>query len=228
MSQINGVVVGIVKSLEDEENLGRIQVYFPWLPEESAEQEGQEGQEGQHRSYWARVATLMSGNRRGSWFMPEIDDEVLVAFEHGDVQHPYIIGFLWNGVDKPPNDDISTKVRRLKTVSGHRVDFDDRDGEERIFITTQGGHEIEMKDTSPPRIRIKTKDNQEIILDDTERKITISTPNGTVKVNCLRATVNARTILDVSTPIARFSGIVQARWIVGEAYTPAPGDTYGL
>ncbi len=60
--------------------------------------------------------------------MPELDDEALVAFDHGNVDHPYVVGFLHNGVDLPPDDDIDFKVRRVKTVSGHILEFDDRDG----------------------------------------------------------------------------------------------------
>src|SRR5262249_16601611 len=129
-----GVVIGTVKKLKDPRNLGRIKVHFNWLDDTN-------------RTRWARVATLMSGSGRGSWFMPEIDDEVLLAFHHGDMQHPYIVGYLWNGKDKPPNGDIDTSVRRIKTVTGHLIDFDDRAGKERIFIETQGHNSIELKDS---------------------------------------------------------------------------------
>ena len=106
MSKIYGVVTGEVDDLDDPEGEGRIRVRFGWLP-------------GNNQSYWAPVATLMAGDRRGSWFMPEVGDEVLVAFDHGDVNHPYVIGFLWNGQDLPPVDDgASSEVRRLRTVSG--------------------------------------------------------------------------------------------------------------
>ena len=238
MSSIKGVVVGLVKSLDDPKKLGRIEVHFPWLSENN-------------NSYWARIATLMSGSGRGSWFMPEVDDEVLVAFEHGDSQHPYIIGFLWNGVDKPPNEDIDTKVRRLKTVSGHTLEFDDRQGQERIYIKSQGGHELEIKDT-PGSITIKTSGNQTVKLEDTPAGITIgtsagneikisdappgitiSTQAGTLTVNCLQANINASAMLNISAPITVFSGVVQvptliAQAVVGAAYTPAPGNTFGL
>ena len=108
MGKIDGVVVGIVKSLPD--NLGRIEVYFPWLSDNN-------------KSYRARVATLMAGPNRGSWFMPELEDEVLVAFEQDDVNHPYIIGFLWNGQDKPPKTD--PKIRLIRSVNGHEIEIYD-------------------------------------------------------------------------------------------------------
>ena len=107
MKSKNGVVIGIVKDVNDPNNLGRIRVSFPWQSDDPGP--------------WARVATLMAGNDRGSWFMPELEDEVLVAFEHGDMQHPYIIGFLWNGEDRPPSKQ--TRERVLRSRNGHTIRF---------------------------------------------------------------------------------------------------------
>ncbi len=195
MSQMNGVVMGIVRSLDDPQNLGRVQVYFPWLSETN-------------QSYWARIATLMAGSERGSWFMPEVDDEVLVAFEHGNSQHPYIVGCLWNGQSKPPNQGIDRQVRRLQTVSGHILEFDDRPGQEKITIKTRTGNEISITETPSG--------------------INISTQTGRLTVNCLQAEITAATMLTVNAPIAQFSGVVQASAFTGGAYTPAPGNTFGL
>jgi uncharacterized protein involved in type VI secretion and phage assembly len=219
MSQINGVVVGIVKSLKDPQNLGRVELLFPWLSDSN-------------KSYWARIATLMAGAKRGSWFMPEVDDEVLVAFEQGDSQFPYIVGFLWNGVDKPPNDGIDASVRRLRTVSGHVVEFDDRAGQEQILIKTKGGQEVLLQDL-PASITITTTGGNQIQISDLPAGITISTQVGTLTVNCLQANVTASAILNVNAPLTVFNGIVQtptliAQAVVGAAYTPAPGNFFGL
>ncbi len=261
MSKIPGVVTGVVKSVEDPDQQGRVQISLPYLG-------------GQNDSTWAPVATLMTGGGRGSWFMPEVGDEVLVAFNQEDVQHPYIIGFLWNGQDKPPAKDISTKVRRLRTVSGHQIDFDDIDGEEKITITTKGGHKIlmddkpgsgnvtvstngghkiKMDDTAgatsvsikttgsqeiqlqdlPPTITIQTTAQNQIIVSDAPPGITIKAPTGILTVSCMMATVSADAALNISAPITIFNGVVQAQTViatavVGSAYTPAPGDTFGL
>jgi uncharacterized protein involved in type VI secretion and phage assembly len=110
MSREYGVVVGTVASVADPAEEGRIQVEFPWM-------------EGRNKHFWAPPATMMSGGGRGSWFMPEKGDEVLVAFDHGSVDHPYIIGFLWNGADKPPSNDPQLRV--LRTVNGHEIAFYD-------------------------------------------------------------------------------------------------------
>ena len=79
--RITGVVIGIVTNNNDPDRLGRVKVRFPWLS-------------GSTESHWARVATPMAGNGRGLYFLPEVDDEVLVLFERGDVRFPFVIGAL--------------------------------------------------------------------------------------------------------------------------------------
>lgn len=133
MARIKGVVVGIVVDVNDPNGEGRIRVDFPWMG-------------GQNKLYWAPVATIMTGNGRGSWFMPEVGDEALVAFEHEDAEHPFVLGFLWNGKDKPP--DTSSHKRLLKSVKGHTILLDDTDGSEKIEVTTGGGLKITMDDTT--------------------------------------------------------------------------------
>jgi uncharacterized protein involved in type VI secretion and phage assembly len=123
-----GVTVGIVTNNQDPDKLGRVKVKFPWLSD--AEE-----------SYWARVLTPMAGNDRGIYFLPEVNDEVLVAFEQGDINYPYILGALWNGKDKPPgkNDDGKNNQRMIKSRSGHQIILDDTDGEEQIIIQDKTG-----------------------------------------------------------------------------------------
>lgn len=117
-----GVVIGIVTQNQDPNGMGRVKVRFPWLAEEA-------------ESPWARIATPMAGNDRGFMFIPEVDDEVLVAFEHGDFNRPYVLGALWNGVDKPPLPPAeSINKRIIKTRSGHIIRLDDTAGKEKIEI----------------------------------------------------------------------------------------------
>ncbi len=104
-NRIYGVVIGTVTNNQDRDNLGRVKVTFPWL---------NDNDEG----YWARLATPMAGGDRGIYFLPEVHDEVLVIFEHGDVRFPYIIGSLWNGRDRPPviNDgEGKNNIRLIKS-----------------------------------------------------------------------------------------------------------------
>jgi hypothetical protein len=201
---------------------------------------------------WAPLAVPLAGGGRGAWFMPERDDEVLVAFDHGEFDHPFVLGFLWNGAQRPPADGIDASVRRLRTVSGHVVDFVDSGGSEKILIKSQGGHEIEMKDTAPASVHVKTTGGQEIdledvpptialrtaggaqiVITDTPPGITISMAGSSVSMGPAGMALNTSTMLNVTAPLAVFSGVVQvptlvAQAVVGSAYTPAPGNTFGL
>lgn len=159
MNRISGVVTGTVTDLDDPQGEGRVQVQFHWLSDTE-------------RSSWAPIATPLAGPQRGQFFMPEIDDEVLVAFQHGDFAHPYVIGFLWNGVDAPPETD--TKMRIIKTPGGHELRFEDQEGAKKIVIKSSGRHEITLDDSpSAQSVTIKTFVGQSIVLDDKLQSIKI-------------------------------------------------------
>lgn len=126
--RFHGVVVGIVTNNRDPEAMHRVKVRFPWLG-------------GDDESNWARVASPMAGNDRGLYCLPEVDDEVVVAFEHGRIDRPYVLGALWNGRDAPPetNRDGRNDARTFKSRSGHVIRLDDRDGDETIEIVDRSG-----------------------------------------------------------------------------------------
>jgi uncharacterized protein involved in type VI secretion and phage assembly len=144
--RIYGVVVGIVTNNKDPDNLGRVRVQFPWLSDSE-------------ESNWARVATPMAGAGRGLYVLPEVNDEVLVAFEQGLADMPYVIGSLWNGKDAPPetNDDGHNDVRVLKSRSGHLIRLDDKQGEEKIEIIDKGGKNKVVIDTKTNAITIEAQ-----------------------------------------------------------------------
>ena len=103
--------------------------------------------------------------------MPEIGDEVLVAFEDGDFAHPYIVGFLWNGVDTPP--EITNENRIIKTPGGHQLRFEDTGGQKKVILTSAGGHRVEIDD-SAETITVRTNSgNQSMVLDDGTQSVTI-------------------------------------------------------
>jgi len=108
VSNINGVVIGVVTKVDDPAQQNRVKVHFPWLDDAQ-------------ETDWIRIATMMAGGGRGSMFMPEVTDEVLVAFEHGDTRFPYIVGFLWNGKDNPPGQDV--RDRKIVSKNGHQIRF---------------------------------------------------------------------------------------------------------
>ncbi|MBU7005770.1 phage baseplate assembly protein V [Phosphitispora fastidiosa] len=164
--KVAGVASAIVTNNKDPDGMGRVKVKFPWR---------EDGDE----SYWARVATLMAGNNRGSLFLPEVGDEVLVAFEQEDISHPYIIGALWNGQDKPPetNTDGKNNVRKITSRSGHEIIFDDNSEQkkERLEIHTKAGHKIILDDAAGAE-KILIEDNSgsnKLEIDSAQNSITM-------------------------------------------------------
>jgi uncharacterized protein involved in type VI secretion and phage assembly len=159
-SRIYGVVNGIVEDLKDPLNLGRVKVIFPWLAEQKEETVHIEDNEERAHSYWARMATLMAGKGRGSWVVPEVDDEVLVAFEHGQLDRPVVIGMLWNKDDMPPESmdaDGKNDIRSFRSRSGHRVVFDDNKDKPSILIVDKTGKNSIFIDSTKNNMDIKVE-----------------------------------------------------------------------
>lgn len=164
------VCVGIVTNNSDADNLGRVKIKFPFLADDS-------------ESFWARIATPMGGSSRGFLYLPEVNDEVLVAFEHGDIHRPYIIGGLWNGQDNPPETNDKAVVnnqvvhRLIKTRIGHSLLFDDTDGKGEIISTTCGAHTFTLNDKDQ-MIQAKTTSGHILVMDDKNKKVQVTTTGG--------------------------------------------------
>jgi uncharacterized protein involved in type VI secretion and phage assembly len=185
--RIFGVVVGLVTNNKDPDGLGRVKVNFPWLSSTD-------------ESYWAPVAAPMAGNNRGAWLLPEVNDEVLVAFEHGDVRAPYVLGALWNGKDKPPRDNSDGKnnERVIRSRAGHELVFNDDSQGAHVQIKTNAGHLFVLDDTSgQENITIQDKTgNNSIVIDSAQNAITITAQ---MKLNIKAQTVeiDADTMLTI-------------------------------
>jgi uncharacterized protein involved in type VI secretion and phage assembly len=159
-----GVCVARVLDNVDPADAARVRVQFPW------ESESNEG-------WWAPVVTPHAGSGRGFYFLPEIGDEVLVAFEQGDPNRPVVIGSLWNGSDRPPNDGLhgdeqgNNDIKRIVTKSGNRIVMDDMEGSETIVVAT------------PQHIRISMFDGEKTLLIHSDGDINIHA-GGTVHIRC--------------------------------------------
>ncbi|MBE2200876.1 MAG: hypothetical protein IAE79_19850 [Anaerolinea sp.] len=105
-----GVMVGQVINPVDPMFLGRVQVRLPAI-------------DALDLSPWARVAVPMAGLMHGTYFIPNIGDQVLVAFEHGDLNAPYIIGSLWNAMSPPPLPSPLPQIRAIRTLAGNQIVF---------------------------------------------------------------------------------------------------------
>jgi uncharacterized protein involved in type VI secretion and phage assembly len=166
--RVSGVMIGVVTNNQDPEKMGRVKVKFPWLSDSD-------------ESDWARVAAPMAGKDRGAFFLPEVEDEVLVAFHHGDMRFPYVLGALWNGKDAPPadNGDGKNNIRIIKSRSGHVVKLNDEDGKETIEIIDKSQKNSIVIDTSQNTITITT--DKDIMLSASKGTITLDAKNVQIK-----------------------------------------------
>jgi uncharacterized protein involved in type VI secretion and phage assembly len=164
VGQIHGVVIGLVK---ERNGKGQVKLAFPWLDETI-------------RSDWVPIAAPMAGGGRGVFFMPELEDEVLVAFQHGKFEHPIVIGFMWNDVDRPPSAEPRERT-----------------------ICSKNGHRIRFLDSTPT-----SGDMGGIIVEDAHGN-TVSLSNGQVAINAVAAVqinaptvvINGRPVLPITAPI---------------------------
>ncbi len=212
-----GVCPALVIDNQDPDGQGRIKVTLPWSPDP----------DGSRYEAWARLATLFAGNDRGAWFLPDPDDEVLVAFEHGDPRRPYILGGLWNGRDAAPAEtDAENNLKVMRSRNGVKVTLDDSDGQERLVLETPGGQTVTLKD-GPGAIELTDSNGNEVRLESSG--ITISA-GAKVTVNAGQVAVSAG-LVTVDAGMSRFSGVVQADTIIANSvvsasYTPGAGNIW--
>lgn len=194
---IHGVAIGIVADNNDPDKLGRVKVKLPWL-------------DNDYESFWARVAFHGAGKDRGMVILPEVNDEVLVAFEHGDARRPYVLGGLWNGKDKPnlgnAGDLLSSgKVNRRGFVSaaGHKIVFLDGPKKGVLVATKDNKYRLSLNETKAT-IRIISDGKLEL---DAKQDIMISTKanvnvdakgnvkmsaKGNLDVDAMKVSINAK------------------------------------
>jgi uncharacterized protein involved in type VI secretion and phage assembly len=215
----HGVFPALVSDIKDPDNQGRVKVTLPWAPDSGS---------GKYEA-WARLATMMAGNNRGSWFVPDVDDEVLIAFEGGDTRRPYVIGGLWNGSDSPPetmDGGAKNKKKVLRSRNGVKITLDDDDGKEQFVVETPGGQKITLKD-GPGAVEIVDSNGNSMKLESAGITITASAK---VTINASMVAVSA-SMLTVDAGMSKFSGVVQAdtviaNAVVGSSYTPGAGNIW--
>lgn len=214
-----GVYPALVTDIKDPDGQGRVKVRLPWSPDSS----------GNGYEAWARLATMMAGSNRGSWFIPDVNDEVLVCFEAGDPRRPYVVGALWNGQDAPPESMDGAgqnKLKVLRSRNGVKVTLDDSDGQEKAIIETPGGQKITLKD-GPGAVEIVDSNGNSIKLET--QGITV-TASAKVTINASMVEVSAGQVT-VNAGMSTFSGVVQcntliASSVVSASYTPGAGNIW--
>jgi uncharacterized protein involved in type VI secretion and phage assembly len=215
----HGVFVGLVTDLRDPDGLGRVKVKLPWAPDAA----------GGGYEAWARLATMMGGKNRGTWFVPDVDDEVLLAFEAGDPRFPYVLGGLWNGTDTPPQSMDGAGANDKKVIrsrNGVTITLDDRRGQEQLVVETPGGQKITLRD-GPGSIEAVDANGNSVKLDSGGVTVTAS---ATVTVQAAQVKVSAG-MVSVDAGMSKFSGVVKADTVITNAvistsYTPGAGNIW--
>jgi uncharacterized protein involved in type VI secretion and phage assembly len=214
-----GVYPALVSDIKDPDGQGRVKVTLPWSPDTGGDQ----------YDAWARLATMMAGNNRGTWFVPDVNDEVLVVFEGGDPRRPYVIGALWNGKDSPPEsmDGAGNNYKKvIRSRNGVKVTLDDQDGQEKLILETPGGQRVTMKD-GPGSIVIEDSNGNSVKLETSGITVTASAK---VTVNASQVAVSAG-MVTVDSAMSKFSGMVQcdtllSNSVISASYTPGAGNIW--
>jgi uncharacterized protein involved in type VI secretion and phage assembly len=214
-----GAYPALVSNIKDPDGQGRVKVQLPWSPD------------GQGSSYeaWARVATTMGGNNRGTWFIPDPNDEVLVIFMGGDPRQPCVVGAFWNGKDQPPQSMDGAGKNNIKTIksrNGVQITLDDTDGKETMTLQTPAGQTVTLQD-GPGTITVQDSNGNSAKLESAGITVTASAK---VTINASTAEISAGT-LTVNAGMSTFSGIVQAdtvitNSVVSTSYTPGAGNIW--
>ena len=214
-----GAYPATVTDIKDPDSQGRIKIKLPWSPDNS----------GSGYEVWARLAVLMAGNNRGSWFIPDVNDEVLVMFEAGDARRPYVVGAVWNGSDTPPEsmDGAGNNFKKvLRSRNGVKLTMDDTDGQEKFIVETPGGQKMTLKD-GPGAVEIVDSNGNSIKLESAGITITaaakLTVNASTVEVSAGMVTVNAG--------MSKFSGVIKCdtlitNSVVSASYTPGAGNIW--
>ena len=214
-----GAYPALVTDIVDPAGQARVKVKLPWSPDP----------DGAQYEAWARLATLMAGNNRGTFFVPDVDDEVLVIFLGGDPRQPCVTGALWNGTDSPPESmdgGGQNNIKLIRSRNGVIVTLDDSDGQEQFIVETPGGQKITLKD-GPGSVEIDDSNGNSLKMESAGMTLTASA----------KVTVNASTVeisagmVTVNAGMSKFSGVVQAdtvitNSVVSASYTPGAGNIW--
>jgi len=188
VSRRAGPVIGLVTNNDDPDGQGRVKVKFPWLSDDV-------------ESDWARLVGVGAGAERGFFCLPEINDEVLVLFEQGDVNRPHVIGGLWNGQDQPPLptsqalENGNVRQRVFKTRAGHTLTFTDG-SDEGVVLETAGGHRLALVDEEQ-KVILETSGGQILTLDDSSSEVTLESTGNMTLTSGANLTIEATGALEL-------------------------------
>jgi len=206
-----GLYPALVTNIVDEKPLGRIQVKFPWL-----------GAAGEAVRAWATLLTPYADDKQGLWVLPAVDTQVVVAFEAGDVNRPYIVGSCWNGKEKMPDKAEKPNDRRaFRSRAQSLLEFDDTKDASTVTLSMKSGHRLVLDDEAKT-VTLRHANGGEIVMDQAG-KITIRANDS---VDIVASTLN------VKCPEANFDNVINCMTLNASAavksgaYNTAPGNMW--
>lgn len=219
-----GFYPAVVTDVRDVQSRGEIEVELPWVP----------GQEAKRSRVRARLATMMAGPSRGSFFVPDPEDEVLIGFMGGDPRWPVVVGSMWNGNQTPPEQmdgQGHNDVRSFTSRNGARISFEESwpatpGGACTITVETAQGRELVLDDEAGT-VTVRTGPTASVVLDQSG-SVEIFGASG-VKVQSGGTVTVQAPMLDCKAPVAEFAGVVickllKSDMVVSTAYTPGAGN----
>jgi uncharacterized protein involved in type VI secretion and phage assembly len=212
-----GVYPATVADNQDPDSQGRVKVRLPWSPD------------GGSAAYevWARLATTMAGGDRGTWFVPDKEDEVLVSFGGGNPDHPYVVGALWNGKDAAPQSmDSDNNIKTIVSREDIRITLDDTKGSVTLTLSTPGGQKMTLTDGGNT-VRIEDTTGNSLELAPSGVTLTAS---GNLTINAATIDITAGTAT-IDSAMWTHSGVIQndtliTNSVVSLAYTPGAGNVW--
>ncbi|PIW02657.1 MAG: hypothetical protein CO108_19990 [Deltaproteobacteria bacterium CG_4_9_14_3_um_filter_63_12] len=221
-SRMMGNMIAIVTNNVDPEDRYRVKVKYPWLHDTE-------------ESFWARIGTGLAGKEIGQFFLPEVDDEVLVTFQEGDFERPVLVGSLWNGEDKSPRDITyspdhivdpipnqqqggKNDFRFFRSRMWHHLMFKDRPGEGSISLRTKKTHELYLDDTDgAEKIRLYDKDQKQWLEIDVPAKlITLETDTGDILIKAKKTiTLDCKDLVVKASKTIKVESGTSSEWKAG-------------
>lgn len=202
----HGVYPAIVTNIVDPQNLGRVEVKFPWLTS---------GGERDVRA-WARLCSPYADSEQGFQAMPAVGSEVVVAFGAGVFEWPYIVGAVWNGKEKMPSTPKQPNdIRLIRTRANSRLEFDDG---------------------TPPKVSLTMASGHKVVLNDATQEVLVEHASGcSIKLTPMTIEIRANISLNVTAPmvnvdaaVSTFNGIVKASTVIADAFVLSPGYSPGV
>jgi uncharacterized protein involved in type VI secretion and phage assembly len=187
-------------------------VKFPWL--------GSDGERDVRA--WATLLSPYADQNQGWQTLPEVDSQVVVGFEAGDLRRPYVVGSCWNGKESlPKKPAAANNYRLIQSRSGSLLEFDDSAGAAKVTLSLKSGHQVVLDDGG-----------SEVTLRHSNGASIVFRSSGAIEINAnARVDVNAP-VLNVHAATANFDGVINCMTliastsIVSPLYTPGAGNVW--